>query len=127
MIIKIALTGICVCILNLLLRQYNKSFVIFVEIIFVCIVISLVIDGAAKDIRGLMNLFSQSALNSKVIICLVKGALICILTKLACDISYESGNMLVGDIIELSGRIFLVIISLPFTESIVKTAISFAT
>lgn len=126
MIIKIALFGICVCILNALLRQYNKGFVVFVEIAFVCIVVLLIFGDAVKDIRSLVDLYTQNSLQNKIIICLVKGAIICILTKLACDISYESGNILVGDIIELSGRILLIVISLPFMESVVKTAISFA-
>lgn len=126
MIIKIALSGICVCILTAILQQYNKSFVIFIEIIFVCIVVSLITDDIVKGVSSLVGLFSHNALNNKILICLVKGAVICILTKLACDISYESGNILVGDIIELSGRVILIIISLPFMESIVKTALSFA-
>lgn len=126
MVIKITLLGIGVCILNTLLRQYNKGFVIFIELAFVCIVVSLIISDVKKDVGGLLDMFTKNAAEKKIIICLVKGAIICILTKLGCDISYESGNILVGDIIELSGRILLIIISLPFMESIIKTAISFA-
>ena len=126
MIVKIVLCGICVCVLNTLLRGYNKSFVIFVEIVFVIAVISLIFADAVKGTKNLSDLLLQTSSQKKIIVCLMKGAAICILTKLACDISYESGNILVGDIIELSGRILLLIISLPFIESVVKTAMSFA-
>ncbi len=125
MIVKIALCGICVCIINALLRQYNKSFVIFVELIFVGAVVALVIDDAVDDIRRLTELFTLSTSQNKIIVCLLKGAVTCIVTKLACDVSYESGNTIVGDIIELAGRIILLIISLPFIESVVKTAVAF--
>ncbi len=126
MIIKIALCGICVCIINAVLRQYNKGFVIFTELVFVSVVVSFVLGDAVKDIKGLVDLYELSVSQSKIILCLIKGALICVITKLSCDVSYESGNMLVGDIIELAGRILLLIISLPFIESVIKTAISFA-
>lgn len=126
MIVKIALCGICVCIINVLLRQYNKSFVIFAELIFVGAVVSLIMNDAADGVRRMTDLFTLSTSQSKIIVCLLKGAVICIVTKLACDVSYESGNIIVGDIIELAGRIILLVISLPFIESVVKTAVAFA-
>lgn len=126
MIVKIALCGICVCIINVLLRQYNKSFVIFAELIFVGAVVSLIMNDAADGVRRLTDLFTLSTSQSKIIVCLLKGAVICIVTKLACDVSYESGNIIVGDLIELAGRIILLVISLPFIESVVKTAVAFA-
>lgn len=126
MIVKVALCGICVCIINVLLRQYNKSFVIFAELIFVGAVVSLIMNDAADGVRRMTDLFTLSTSQSKIIVCLLKGAVICIVTKLACDVSYESGNIIVGDIIELAGRIILLVISLPFIESVVKTAVAFA-
>lgn len=126
MIVKIALCGICVCVINVLLRQYNKSFVIFAELIFLGAVVSLIMNDAADGVRRLTDLFTLSTSQSKIIVCLLKGAVICIVTKLACDVSYESGNIIVGDIIELAGRIILLVISLPFIESVVKTAVAFA-
>lgn len=126
MIVKIALCGISVCVINVLLRQYNKSFVIFAELIFVGAVVSLIMNDAADGVRRLTDLFTLSTSQSKIIVCLLKGAVICIVTKLACDVSYESGNIIVGDIIELAGRIILLVISLPFIESVVKTAVAFA-
>lgn len=126
MIVKIALCGICVCIINVLLRQYNKSFVIFAELIFLGAVVSLIMNDAADAVRRMTDLFTLSTSQSKIIVCLLKGAVICIVTKLACDVSYESGNIIVGDIIELAGRIILLVISLPFIESVVKTAVAFA-
>ena len=126
MIVKIALCGICICVLNTLLRQYNKSYIIFVEIVFLCVAATLILTDATKEIKSLSELLAQTSSQKKLMICLLKGAGICIVTKLACDISYESGNILIGDVIELSGRILLVIISMPFMESVVRTAIAFA-
>ena len=89
-------------------------------------VVSLIMNDAADGVRRLTDLFTLSTSQSKIIVCLLKGAVICIVTKLACDVSYESGNIIVGDIIELAGRIILLVISLPFIESVVKTAVAFA-
>lgn len=126
MIVKIALCALCVCVLSSMLRQYSKSFVIFIEIAFVGIVFSLIIGDAIRSFSSLIDLYSYDTAQSKVIKCLIKGAVICVLTKISCDVCHESGNVMVGDIVELSGRVILIIISLPFLESVVKTAISFA-
>ena len=126
MIVKLVLSALCVCFLSSLLRQYNKSFVIFIETAFVGIAFSFIISDVIKGFRGLIDLYSYDAAQNKVIKCLIKGAVICVLTKISCDVCYESGNVMVGDIVELSGRVLLIIISLPFLESVVKTAISFA-
>lgn len=127
MIVKIALCGICVCIISTVLNRYNKSFIIFIELVFVGSVVSFVLKDAVKELNTLTDLFELTSSQYKIMICLIKGAVICVVTKLACDVCYENGNIIVGDIIELAGRMVLLVISLPFIESVVKTAIAFAT
>lgn len=125
MILKIALTGICVCILNTMLRQYGKGFIIFTDIIFVIIVLASVFDNISETFRRFSDILTVSNAVNKLYACLFKGALICILTKITCDISRENGNIVISDIIELSGRVMLLAISVPFIESVIKTALSF--
>ena len=125
MIIRIAICGICVCILSAILKQYNKGFIIFVELAFAGVVISIISDSVIDGFKELIDLYKLSTSQSRIILCLIKGSLICIVTKLAVDVSNENGRTLVGDIIELAGRVMLIVLSLPFLESIIKTTISF--
>ena len=118
--------GICVCILSVVLKQFQNPFVIILELTFAVTVIVMISDEASQSIKNIFEIFNSDGTSEKIFSCLLKGALVCIATKLACDVSKENGNLLVADIIEISGRIMLLIISFPFVESIIKTALSFA-
>lgn len=125
MIFKIIFMGLCVCILSVILRQYQSGFVIVLEIFFAATVILTVLDKASESINGIIDAFVPDSTSEKIFGCLLKGALVCISSKLACDFSKENGNLLVADIIEFSGRVMLLIIAFPFVESIIKTAMGF--
>ncbi len=125
MILKIAIVGICICIISGTLKSYNKSYVIFIEIVFLCVAVGFVLNDISQGLKNLRDIFSLSSYSNKLFSCLFKGALICIITRIASDIGKESGNIIVSDIIELTGRIMLIIISMPFIESVVETAMSF--
>ncbi len=126
MVLKIALAGICVCIVNSVLKQYSRSFVIFTDILFSVVVASFILGDAASTIESFISELQISGVTNKLFLCLFKGAVICVITKFACDISRESGNAVISDVIEFFSRVMLLTISMPFIESIVKTAISFA-
>ena len=125
MIIKIVFMGICVCILNLLLKQHQGVFIIIINVGFVIGVILLIFDSTADAVRSLNDLLNINSSSSKMLTCLYKGASVCILTKLATDICKESGNQSVGDIIDFAGRIMLLVIAMPLIESIIKTTSAF--
>lgn len=125
MLIKIALTGICVCIILSVLKPWNKSYIIIIELAFALLVFGAVFTDTVSILKSLKDLFEGVSSADKLIACLIKGALICVITRICCDIAKESGNKVISDVIELSGRIMLLIISLPFIESVVKAAISF--
>ena len=125
MIIKIIIMGICVCILNILLNQHQRVFTTIINVVFVIGVILLIFDSAVDTVRSLNDLLNINSSSSKMLTCLYKGAAVCILSKLATDICKESGNQSVGDIIDFAGRIMLLVIAMPFIESIIKTATAF--
>lgn len=125
MITKIVLIGLCVCVICSVLKAFNKSYIIFIEIAFLCFVSFLVLNDAIEAMKELNNIFEKTNVSNKLFICLFKGALICIVTRLASDISKESGNIIISDIIELSGRIMLIIIAMPFIKSVAEKALTF--
>lgn len=123
--LKIILLGLCVSIVSVFIRQYQHSFVIIVELAFAAVVLVLIADKALDTVGKLFEIFNTDYNFEKVFSSIFKGALVCISTKLACDVSKDSGNTVVADIIEFSGRIMLLIIAFPFIESVIKTAVSF--
>ena len=123
--VKIVLLGICVCIINLILKRIQQTFVIPVNIIYIVIVIVSIFDSLRDKLEAITNTSVIGTSISSVLICVYKSAAICILTKIASDICRDSGNATVSDIVEFSGRIALLFIAFPFIESVIETATSF--
>ena len=125
MIFKVILLGLCICVINIFFRQSQSTFVILLNICYVVLVVLMIIDYSSDTVSNIKSLISLTNSNGKIYICLYKGALICVLTKISSDLCKDSGNTVVSDIIDLVGRITLLIIAFPYIECLVKTATSF--
>ena len=125
MIIKIILLGISVCILNIFLRQNQSTFTVVINIAYIVLVCVLLIDYVTDYIKDMKSILDFAASTGKMLSGLFKGAIICVMTKISSDLCKENNNLLVSDIIDLSGRIMLLIIAYPFIENIIKAASTF--
>lgn len=125
MIIKIAIIGVCICVISSVMRNYFKEAVLPLELAFAVIVTVVVADKAKDTVEKLWDYFGSAQTEEAVFTALLKGALICIVAKFASDMAKDSGNNLVSDIIDFSGRVLLVAVGFPFFESVIKTAVSF--
>ena len=127
MIAKISLLGICVCVISVLLRDWLKEAVLPLQLTFAVIVLSVILKSVRDVTDGLWEYMGESEIGSSVFTALFKGALICTVAKLASDAAKDSGNGLIADIIDLTGRIMLITIGFPFVENVIETAVSFLT
>ena len=125
MFIKVIILGVLVCIINLILKQHQKVFVLLVNIIYVVIVLLLIFDSFAENLQDIADLFSVSGVLDKALTCLYKSAAICILSKISIDLFKESGSTVISDMIDIGGRIIMLSLALPFIKSIIKTAAAF--
>jgi hypothetical protein len=125
MILKISLLGICVCILVSLMKSSFKEAVLPLELAF-AVVVLIVTVGEIKELTSTFRSFlGDIQIDSTVFSALMKGAVICIVSKLSSDVAKDSGNSLVSDVIDLTGRVLLITISFPFLESVIKIAAAF--
>lgn len=125
MIIKVSLLGICVCVISVLLRGWLKEAVLPLQISFAVLALAVIFKSVKDITDGLLEYMGDSEFGSAVFPALLKGALICTVAKLASDAAKDSGNGLVADIIDLTGRIMLLSLGFPFIENVIKTAASF--
>ena len=125
MIVRISLLGIAVCILSVLLKNWLKEAVLPLQLSFAVIAIAAIFKSFADIIEGLWDYIGDSEYGSAMFPALIKGALICTVAKLSSDAAKDSGNGLVADIIDLTGRIMLISLGFPFVENVIKTAASF--
>ena len=125
MFIKIIVLGILVCVINLMLRQHQKVFVLPINIVYIIAVLLLIFESFSDNLQDITDLFSVSGVLDKAVTCLYKSAVICILTKFSVDLCKESGNSVVSDMIDIGGRIIMLSLALPFIKSIIRTAAAF--
>ncbi len=125
MFIKIVFTGLSLCIINIFLKKQLSEFILPSEIVFLAFATALAIDFLQENFSYLSEIISRSEYGDEVFSSAIKGAGICLITKFSSDICNENGNRLIADVIELTGRVMLLIIAMPYIESIMKTAFAF--
>ncbi len=125
MLLKMILLGMVSCFICIILKRVAKEYVIFVQLFFAVTAGGLIISESAEFLTQITAYFNLTDNLDEVYSLLFKGALICIVTKIACDICVESGNLLISDLIELSGKVMLVVLSAPLIKDIIRIAVSF--
>lgn len=121
-VISLGLVGVFVCVL---LKKYNKELIPFFEIAVTAAFLVLIGDsltsyGGVYD--SLLRLYPQG---SEMFVCLVKAAVVTVITRLTSELCRESGNGLIGELVELGGRVMLAALSMPFILKVAETALSF--
>ena len=125
MIIRISILGICVCILSVILKGWLREAVLPLQISFAAITIAVIFESIKDITDKLKDYIGASELSYDIFSSLLKGAMICTVAKLVSDAAKDSGNSLVSDVVELTGRIMLLSLGFPFIENVIKTAVSF--
>lgn len=125
MLIKIIALGLTATLLAVILKKYNKELLPFLEITVVILVIALIRESLSSQQGTLKNIFNAYGSGDELFSCLFKGAAITVLTKLASQVCRESGNSLMGEVVELGGRVMLIVIAIPFISEVAQTALSF--
>lgn len=125
--LKILSLGIVCSLVSILLKRTAKEYVIFVQLGFAVIAGIYIINQSSQLADRMLTYFEMSGNISELCSVMLKGAFVCIASKISCDICIESGNLLISDLIELAGKIILLTLSLPLIEDIIKIAVSFVT
>ncbi len=125
MFIKIIFTGLSLCIVNIFLKKQLSEFVLPTEIVFLAFATALAMECLQENFSYLSEIISQVKYGDEVFSSAIKGTGICLITKFSSDICKENGNRLIADVIEFTGRVMLLIIAVPYIESIMKTAFAF--
>lgn len=122
-----AVSGFCIAgaLLAVLLKQYCREQSMMLSL-GVCII---VFAGAVSIISPVMErltlLFTQSGLDESYISLVFKATAICFITQITSDLCRDSGENAVAAVMELWGRISVMLISVPLIESIVESITDF--
>ena len=122
-----AVSGFCIAgaLLAVLLKQYCREQSMMLSL-GVCII---VFAGAVSIISPVMErltfLFTESVVDESYISLVFKATAICFITQITSDLCRDSGENAVASVMELWGRISVMLISVPLIESIVESITDF--
>ena len=125
MLIKIISLAVIGAFLTVILKKHCSELVPFFEVAVLIAVLLIVADGELINKSSFEKLFSVYVSDSEIFLSIFKAAAVTVLTRLASDLCKENGNTLMGDIVELGGRIMLTVMALPFIEKVTEAALSF--
>lgn len=125
MLMKIITLALTASLITAILKKHCREFVPFFEAAVVIAALFMAGELQSPEKSGLGKLFSAYAGSNEVFSAIFKAAAVTVLSRLASDMCRESGNGLIGDVVELAGRITLIMLALPFVEKVTETALSF--
>ncbi len=123
--LRLILCAIPMCGILILLKNRASEFILPAEILFAALSLVLIYNETEKIISALSDSLELLELDSGVVLVLLKGALICIITKIAGDACADSGNRLLSGLVELSGRVSVILLAFPYIESVLRLSLSF--
>lgn len=124
-VIKISLIGFASVLLGTVLFESKKEYSVLLKISAVAAVFLIAIKTGADKLKEFIFQANRLEGQSEVLTVLFKGAVICILTGVICDLCRENGNHALSGAIETAARIIIIILALPLIDAVMETAFSF--
>ena len=112
--------GLVAAVLSIILRQYNKEFGFYIPLAAGIIILTAVITAMRPALDTVNNLMTAAGMNNIYGQTLLKGLAVCYLTQLATDTCKDAGETAIAGKLELSGKIAIVLLSLPLFHSLVE-------
>jgi len=112
--------GLVAAVLSIILRQYKQEFGLYIPLIAGIIILTAVITAMRPVLDTVKNLMETTGMNNIYGQTLLKGLAVCYLTQLATDTCKDAGETAIAGKIELSGKIAVVVLSLPLFNNLVQ-------
>ncbi|MDE7120991.1 MAG: hypothetical protein K2O42_02390 [Oscillospiraceae bacterium] len=111
------------CILILILKQYHKAQGVLLSIAVCSMVLLAIVPEIQQIFETAKNIYLQSSLQLSYFTILCKAVGISYLTQLGIDICKDCGEQALSTVVELCGRIFLILLALPLFLTLAQTVL----
>lgn len=125
MFIKLLSLGVIGAFLGVVLKKFSRELVIFLELAVAVTAVFIVKDSLFSQLDDFGKVFSSFSMGPEIFSAVFKASAVTVLSKLGSEVCRESGNGLMGDIVELGGRVMLIILAFPFIEKVTEIALAF--
>lgn len=120
-IFGVAVVSAAVC---LLLKQYRPEYAMAVSIACGILLFLMILQGLSPVFQTMTDLMDKVAINSVYTKAIIKTLGVCYITQLASDACRDAGQTAIASKVELAGKVFIVLLSLPLFQNLVEIAFS---
>lgn len=118
-IIGLALVSTAICIL---IKQYKPEYAMLVSLACGLVLFAMVIVSLVPAFEAMARLMEKAHINNEYTKAIIKTLGVCYVTQLASDSCHDAAQTAIASKVELCGKVFIVIISLPLFENLVDIA-----
>ena len=118
-IIKVILIAIIISISIILVKQIKPEFTVFLLIGGSVIILGYIMNWFSPVLNSIQTIISKTGLNSTLFENIIKIVGIGYLTEFASNICLDSGNSSIADKVQLAGKTFILICSLPIITELI--------
>lgn len=122
-LIKICAISMVFLFISLLLKNNGNEFVFFMRVAVIVIAILTIAESLSEFVSNVIYMFSSIKIDSLHIELLVKVAGIAIVSDFICDILKDNNENALSRVVEISAKLFIIIISFPMMNSLVAFCI----
>lgn len=120
-IIGLALIATALCIL---IKQYKPEYAMLVSLACGVVIFSMIIVSLIPAFEAMTRLIEKASLNQEYTKAIMKTLGVCYITQLAGDSCRDAGQTAIASKVELCGKVFIILISLPLFENLVEIALN---
>lgn len=124
-ILQISLLGITASILYIVLKDVNKSFAFFIILITGIIIFLAIIRQISVIFQMVQSLGQQANVEGLYMDTILKIIGIAYIAELGAHLTKDAGLGSVAKYIELSGKIFILLLAIPIITAVIEAIISF--
>lgn len=118
--VLVAVAGVLLCgaMLSTVLRTHRPELAMGLSLLAGVLVLGVVLSRLAPFLASLRGMLAVGGLSDTAFSVVLKGVGVCLLTQLTADVCRDAGQTALAGKAELTGRILLLLISVPLYEQI---------
>lgn len=125
-IVSICALAIVTTVLAIALKRHNQELSILISIGASVIILLCVIEHVLSTINTVSTIFANADISTENVIILLKVMGICFLTEFTCDCTKEAGLDSLSGNISLTGKILVLVTSLPMFIEVLSVVTALA-
>ena len=122
-IFKIIIVGFITVVTTIILKQIKPEMAIFISIAGGLVILFMIINTVTNVFTNFTNLANKTGVNSGLFNCILKVVGIGYITEFASNVCIDSGSSSIADKIMFSGKIAILVLSMPVINNLIEMII----